>query len=82
MKSSSLDTSKLFHVLVVGGMAMAMPACSSPDTTNDKDAEAADSASDQSSTKDSSVVDTGVDVTDDGPCLNKPGDCSHGLCSW
>jgi hypothetical protein len=87
MKSSAnLDTSKLFHVLVVGGMSMAVPVVGCGSTTNPPDdGGLGDSAADQSTGKDSGAADTGT-VQDtgasDGPCLNTPGDCTHGLCSW
>ncbi len=75
------DASKLFNILVIGGMAMALPACSGDTTTGD-DA-AADDASSSKETGSSKDAGSIKDVsTADVPCLNKEGDCTHGLCSW
>jgi hypothetical protein len=84
MKLPSRDASKLFHVLVVGGMSMGIPVagCSGDTTTGGQDAEASDGGgggNDSSSPKDSGTI---QDVQATDACLNKPGDCTHGLCSW
>jgi hypothetical protein len=77
-------SNKLFHVLVVGGFAIATPACSS-----DPAAPGSGAQSDAGSGKDSAAGDSGADaavITDAmmaaDVCLNTPGDCTHGLCSW
>ncbi len=89
---------KLFHVLVAGGIAMATPACSSDPAQSSSDsgasdgstgsADAGDAASDSGSPTDAAgnrdVADTGISdaLAAADACLNRPGDCSHGLCSW
>ena len=79
--------SKLFRVIVVGGISMALPACSAG-TTQDQDAAAsdaaaADAADEKGASQDATAdVAAPVDAADDAPCLNKPGDCSHGTCAW
>lgn len=76
-------SAKLFHVLVAGGLALATPACSSDPTPGNTDsgAEPKDAAADAS---DASVgFDAKLDALSAADaCLNKPGDCTHGLCSW
>lgn len=85
MASSSPEqpSRKLFHVLVVGGLALAAPACSSnpAPTESDSGAEAKDGAADAS---DASVgFDAALDALSAADaCLNRLGDCTHGLCSW
>ncbi len=74
--------SKLFRVIVVGGISMALPACSAG-ATQDQDAAAADAADEKGSSQDATAdVAAPVDAADDAPCLNKLGDCSHGTCAW
>jgi hypothetical protein len=87
MASAPLRPSaKLFHVLVAGGLAMATPACSSDpveqgvDAGNGKDGAAGGS----DARADAAIADSGLDdaLSAADACLNRPGDCTHGLCSW
>lgn len=87
--SSPRASAKLFHVLVAGGIAMAGTACSSTDpvvkTESDSGSAADGSSSDGSSSHDaSSAADSGSNDASAAAdaCLNTPGDCTHGLCSW
>ena len=75
---SASAASKLFRVLVAGGLAMAAPACSSGSEKTELDAAASG---------DDAASDAGFDAKLDAAaaadaCLNRPGDCTHGLCSW
>ena len=76
-------SAKLFHVLVAGGLALAAPACSSDPGPSETDA-AADPKDAASDASDASVAfDAKLDaLAAADACLNKPGDCTHGLCSW
>jgi len=81
MKSSYADASKLFKVLVLGGLSMAMPACSGGSTGTDAGTDAAsavDAAKDQSAPNDAATT------QDSGGCTdpNGPPDCNHGTCGW
>jgi hypothetical protein len=79
-------SAKLFRVLVAGGLAMATPACTNEIVQNGGDAgNAKDSAGPEDATGDSqSVTDAGISDALDAAdaCLNRLGDCTHGLCSW
>ncbi|HEY1956840.1 MAG TPA: hypothetical protein VGH28_14570 [Polyangiaceae bacterium] len=89
MKRSRAEGSKLFKVLVLGGLSMAVPACSSGTTgggdagTSDA-ATANDAAKDQAAPQDAApqqdagVVDTGCPPDQKIQCP----DCTHGLCGW
>jgi hypothetical protein len=85
-KPAPVDTTKLFRVLVLGGLSMAIPACSSAGPTDDagtaNDSAAQNDAKPQTDAGSSNDAATIQDVAADAPCLNKPGDCTHGLCSW
>ena len=75
--------SKLFRVIVVGGISMALPACSAG-ATQDQDAAATDAADEKGPSQDATAdVAAPIDAADEAaPCLNKIGDCSHGTCAW
>ena len=78
---------KLFHVLVVGGIALGAQACSSDtsgmDSGTDDDASSGTDAKNDAPAKDASPGgDSSMMGMDSGGCQNKPGDCSHGTCAW
>ncbi len=83
MKPLAVDASKLFNVLVIGGMSLAIPACSGgPTTDSDAGGPAADAADDQGAQGNDAAAQPDTGTGQDAGCLNKPGDCTHGLCSW
>jgi hypothetical protein len=73
VSDGSSNASKLFRLLVVGGISIAATAgCSSSSSTpDDKDSGKSDAA-------------PSMDAMMDGPCLNTstPPDCTHGMCAW
>ena len=86
--ASRITPQKLFHVLVVGGIALGAShvACSSDSPGDDGGGGGADAKNDAPKADAAAGGDTGVMdammAVDTGPCLNKPGDCTHGTCAW
>jgi hypothetical protein len=93
---ATLDASKLFRALVVGGISMALPACGGSGGgggagaggaggTNGSDPACDSDASSKdhdAESKCGSDKDSGVADKDTGVCLNTATDCNHGLCAW
>jgi hypothetical protein len=74
------DASKLFKVLVLGGLSMAIPACSSGTTGDDAGSDAAvDAGQDQAAQTDAQAGNDSGTCTVYNQC---PTDCSHGMCGW
>ena len=88
MKRTRGEGSKLFKVLVLGGLSMAVPACSNGTTSGDDSgtSDAAgpnDAAKDQAAPQDASPADAAVQDTGCAPAdMIKCPDCTHGLCGW
>jgi len=77
---TSLTPRKLFHVVVAGGISLAAQACSSdnsPQQDSGSDATKNDGPANDAMPGGDATMDTMSDA-----CLNKPGDCTHGMCAW
>jgi hypothetical protein len=89
-----LDTSKLFRALVLGGISLAVPACSSGTPAGDKDASSSGTTGGAGSggtagkgsgghagSGSSGTSGTASDASDKCP-PPLPAGCAHGMCSW
>jgi len=73
------ETAKLFRVLVLGGLSLAIPACSGDDSTSGGDGGTADAAKDQSSQPSDAAS-----KPDEGTlmCKTCPSCQGSGVCGW
>lgn len=75
---------KLYRVLVVGGIAMAGPGCGTsspgPAPVDAAAVDAAHAAPDAAPVGNDAAMMEAMDAA--AACLNRPGDCTHGMCAW
>ena len=78
MKRTRGEGSKLFKVLVLGGLSMAVPACSNGTTSGDDSGTSDAAGPNDAAPADASAQDAGCAPAD----MIKCPDCTHGLCGW